>query len=52
MKLELCQQNFEKKRINIKFIQNLPSGSRVVPCGLTDRHDEAIFESPKLTGSM
>jgi hypothetical protein len=26
---------------NIKFYENPSSGSRVVPCGRTDRHDEA-----------
>ena len=32
---------FSKKYSNIKFHVNPSSGSRVVPCGLTDRHDEA-----------
>ena len=33
-------QSFEKNS-NIKFHQNPSSGSRVVPCGRTDGHDEA-----------
>ena len=32
---------FSKKFSNIKFHENQASGSRVVPCGQTDRHDEA-----------
>ena len=31
---------FEKKNTGIKFHEN-PSGLRRVPCGQTDRHDEA-----------
>jgi hypothetical protein len=30
-----------RKFSNIKFIKNSSSGNRVVPCGRTDRHDEA-----------
>jgi len=40
MKLEFFRQNFEKYS-NIKFHKNPLSGSRVVRCGQTDRHDEA-----------
>jgi len=40
MKLEYCRQIFEKLS-NFKFYENPSSGSRVVPCGRTDRHDEA-----------
>ena len=40
MKLEISQHIFEKFS-NIKFHQYLSSGSRVVPCGQTDGHDEA-----------
>jgi hypothetical protein len=32
---------FEKSS-NTKFHQNPSSGSQVVPCGQTDRHDEAV----------
>ena len=40
MKLEFSRQSFEKY-LNIKFHENQSSGIRVVPCGRTDRHDEA-----------
>jgi len=40
MKLEFSRQIFEEYS-NIKFHENPPSGSRVVPRGLKDRHDEA-----------
>jgi hypothetical protein len=40
MKLEFSQHVFEKYSY-IKFIENRSGGSRVVPCGQTDRHDEA-----------
>ena len=40
MKLEFSRQIFEKSS-NIKFHKNPSSGSRVVPCGRTDRHDVA-----------
>jgi len=33
-------QIFEKY-LNIKFHENPSRGSRVVPCGQTDRHDDA-----------
>jgi hypothetical protein len=41
---------------NIKFDENSFSGSRVVPCGQTDRHDEAnsrfsqFLKAPKKKG--
>jgi hypothetical protein len=35
MKLKFAEQIFEKS-LNIKFYENLSSGSRVVPCGRTD----------------
>ena len=40
MKLEFSRQIFEKSS-NIKFHETPSSGSRVVPCVRTDRHDEA-----------
>ena len=40
MKLEFSRQVFEKSS-NIKFHEIPSNGSRVVPCGRTDRHDEA-----------
>jgi len=40
MKLELSRQILEKHS-NVKFRKNPSSGSRVVPCGQTERHDEA-----------
>jgi len=40
IKLEISQQIFENFS-NIKFHENPCSGSRVVPCGWTDGHDEA-----------
>ena len=33
--------SFLEKSSNIKLNENLSSGSRVVPCGRTDIHDEA-----------
>jgi len=39
MKLEFSSQIFEESW-NIKFHENLFSGSQVVPCGQTDGHDE------------
>jgi len=39
MDVEFSRQIFEKY-INTKFKENSSSGSRVVPCGRTDRHDE------------
>ena len=39
-KLEFSREDFEKSS-NIKFHENPSGGSRVVPCGQTDRHDEA-----------
>ena len=40
MKLEFSRKIFEKFS-NIKLHKNLSSGSRIVPCGRTDIHDEA-----------
>jgi hypothetical protein len=37
---KFCRWIF-KKFSNIKFHENLPSGSRAVPCGRTDKYDEA-----------
>jgi len=44
MKLEFSRQIFEKSS-NIKFHENPPSGSRVAPCGWTDRLEEANIPS-------
>jgi len=38
MKLEFSRQFFEKYS-NVKFHENPPSGSQVLPCGLTERQD-------------
>jgi len=43
MKVEFCGQIFEKYSNN-KFHENLSTGSRVVPCGLTDRRKERYDE--------
>jgi hypothetical protein len=40
MKFDFSRHFFEKYW-NIKFYENPSNGSRVVPCGRTDRHDEA-----------
>ena len=40
IKLEFSRPVFEQYT-NIKFHENPSSGSRIVPCGQTDRHDEA-----------
>jgi hypothetical protein len=40
MKLEFSRK-FSEKYSNTIFHENPSSGSRVVPCGQTDRHDEA-----------
>jgi hypothetical protein len=39
MKLEFLGQILGKK-LNIKYNENPPSGSRVVPCGQTDRQTD------------
>ena len=39
LKLEVSRQIFERSA-NVKFHQNSFTGSRVVPCGQTDGHDE------------
>jgi len=41
MKLEFSRQIFEKYSNN-KFHENPSIGRRVVPCGQTDRHEEAV----------
>jgi len=46
MELKISRQNFEKYP-DIKFHENTSSGSRVVLCGQTDRHDEANSRFPK-----
>ena len=38
-KIEFSRQIFEKYS-NVKYYKNPASGSRVVKCGKTDRHDE------------
>jgi hypothetical protein len=48
MKIEFSGQIFEKYS-NIKSHENPSFGSRVVPCGQTDRHDEANIEDFFLT---
>jgi hypothetical protein len=40
MKFEFSRQIFEESS-STKFHQNPSNGSRVVPCGQTDGHDEA-----------
>jgi hypothetical protein len=40
MEIEFSQPIFDKSS-NIKFNEDPYSGSRVVPCGQTDRHNEA-----------
>ena len=43
MKLEFSGQLFEKYSNN-KFHENPSNGSRVVPCGRTDKHEaESLF---------
>ena len=46
MELEFSRQTFEKYS-NIKFRENLSSGSRDGPYGRTDRHDEAQSDFSK-----
>ena len=46
MKFEFSQQIFEKYS-NIKHHENPSSWSRVIPCGQTDRHDEANIRRHK-----
>ena len=41
MKLEFPLEIFEKYS-NVRFHENPSSGGRVVPCGPTDRHGEAL----------
>jgi hypothetical protein len=40
MKIEFSRQ-FCRKILNMKFKENPSSGRQVVPCGRTDRHDDA-----------
>jgi len=47
MNLEFSQQIFEEY-LNIKFNENPSSGSRVVPCGRTDRRDEVYSRFSKV----
>jgi hypothetical protein len=44
MKVEFSLQIFEKKSSEIKFHENLSSGSRVVPCGRTDRKQTVMTD--------
>jgi len=46
MKLEFSLQIFEKCS-NIKFHENPCSGSQVIPCGQTDRHNEVKSRFPQ-----
>jgi hypothetical protein len=41
MKLEFCQQIFDKDYWNLKFHEKPMGGRRVVPYGQTDKHAEA-----------
>ena len=45
MKFEISRQISEKKVLNVKFHQNLSSGSRVVPCGQTDMKLTVTFRN-------
>jgi hypothetical protein len=45
MKHEFYRQTLEKCS-DVEFHENLSSGSRVVPCGQTDRRDEANSRFP------
>jgi len=49
MNLEFSQQIFEKPS-DIKFHENPSSGSRVAPCGRTDRRDEGNSRFPQFFG--
>jgi hypothetical protein len=40
------------KNTHIKFFENPANGSRVVPCGETDRHDEANSRSSQFCESF
>jgi hypothetical protein len=50
--IEFLRHIFGKYQ-NVKFLENLSIGRRVIPCGRTDRHDEAncrfskFCEAPK-----
>jgi hypothetical protein len=51
MKLELCRQIFGKSS-NIKFHENLSSGSRIVPCGHTQTQTHGQTDMTKLIVSF
>jgi hypothetical protein len=46
-KLEFSRQIFEIYS-SVKFHENVSSGKRIVPCGRTDRHDEANSRSSQI----
>ena len=48
MKIQFSRQILEKYS-DIKFHENLFSGSRVVPCGQTDRQTDRQTDMTKLT---
>jgi len=50
MKLEFFRHIFEIYS-SIKFLENPPSGRRVVPCGRTDIHDETNSRFPQFCES-
>ena len=50
MRFELSRQSFIKCS-NIKFQENPSSGSRVVPCGQTDRYVEANIDFLNFTNA-
>jgi hypothetical protein len=49
LKLEFSGQFFEKCSKNVKFHENASRGSRAVPCGRTDRHEELQYVSSPLS---
>ena len=51
VELIFSRQIFEKYS-DIKYHENPSSGSRVVPCGQTDRHDEADSRSSQFCGRV
>jgi len=51
MKLELSRQIFVKSS-NIKFLKNSFSGGRDVPCGGTDRRNEAKRTDGGMRGEL
>ena len=44
----ISSTDFRKKFSNIRFHENPSSGSRIIPCGQTDRHDETNNRFPQL----